>query len=86
MANPIESGSAAVRAASRRPRKKVCTFCAENAKSIDYKDLVRLRKFITERSKIIPRRVTGTCAEHQRMLATAIKRSRYVSLMPYTND
>ncbi len=80
-----ESTSAAVRAV-RRPRKKVCTFCAEKATHIDYKDLVLLRKFITERSKIIPRRVTGTCAEHQRMLAVAIKRSRQVALMPYTND
>ncbi len=85
MAFNKESTSASVRAA-RRPRKKMCAFCAEKATSIDYKDLVKLRKFITERSKIIPRRVTGTCAEHQRMLAVAIKRSRQVALMPYTND
>jgi len=64
----------------RRGRKKVCSFC------VDYKDVPRLRKYVSERAKIIPRRVTGTCAYHQRALTTAIKRARHVALMPYVSD
>ena len=67
-------------------RKKVCQFCADKTEVIDYKDVARLRKFTSERAKILPRRVTGTCARHQRALTTAIKRARYVALMPYVND
>ena len=70
----------------RRSRKKVCSFCMEKAETIDYKDTAKLRKYITERGKIVPRRVTGTCAYHQRELTTAIKRARQIALMPYTND
>ena len=70
----------------RRGRKKVCSFCVEKAESIDYKDIGKLRKYMSERSKIIPRRVTGTCAYHQRALTTAIKRARHVALMPYVSD
>lgn len=70
----------------RRPRKKVCAFCAENIKEIDYKDVAKLRKNMTERSKILPRRVTGACAYHQRKLTTAIKRARFVALLPYVSD
>jgi len=70
----------------RRSRKKVCSFCMEKAETIDYKDTAKLRKYITERGKIVPRRVTGTCAQHQRHLATAIKRARTVALLPYTNN
>lgn len=70
----------------RTSRKKVCSFCVEKAESIDYKDVAKLRKYITERGKIVPRRVTGTCAQHQRELTTAIKRARYVALLPYTNN
>lgn len=66
--------------------KKVCAFCAEKAEYIDYKDVAKLRKYVTERGKIVPRRVTGTCAYHQRHLTTAIKRARYVALLPYTNN
>ena len=69
-----------------RRRKKVCVFCAEKVENIDYKDVARLRKFVSERSKILPRRVTGTCAKHQRELTDAIKRARHVALMPYTID
>ncbi|MBQ3394475.1 MAG: 30S ribosomal protein S18 [Oscillospiraceae bacterium] len=69
----------------RRPnRKKVCAFCREKIDNIDYKDIGRLRKYISESGKIVPRRVTGTCAYHQRHLTTAIKRARYVALLPYT--
>ena len=75
---------------NRRPggkgRRKVCTFCAEKVDFIDYKDTAKLRRFVSERAKILPRRVTGTCAKHQRMVTTAVKRARYMALMPYIND
>lgn len=70
----------------RKSRKKVCAFCVEKAETIDYKDVQKLRKFTSDRAKILPRRVTGTCARHQRDLTTAIKRARQVALMPYTAD
>ena len=70
----------------RRGRKKVCSFCVDRVDHIDYKDINKLRKYISERSKIIPRRVTGTCAEHQRELTTAIKRARHLALLPYVSD
>lgn len=69
-----------------RSRKKVCSFCVDRMDTIDYKDTARLRKYISERAKIIPRRVTGTCAYHQRQLTTAIKRARQVALLPYVSD
>ena len=69
-----------------RRRKKVCVFCAEKVEKIDYKDVARLRKFVSERSKILPRRVTGTCAKHQREVQIAIKRARNVALLPYIAD
>lgn len=69
-----------------RGRKKVCSFCVDRVEHIDYKDLPRLRKYVSERAKIIPRRVTGTCAFHQRKLTVAIKRARYMALMPYVSD
>ena len=70
----------------RKGRRKVCSFCVDKVETIDYKDVPRLRKFISDRSKILPRRVTGTCAAHQRELTTAIKRARHVALLPYTSD
>ena len=66
-----------------RRRKKVCAYCFEEGKSIDYKDVASLKKFISERGKILPRRITGTCAKHQRELTVAIKRARQIALMPY---
>ena len=69
-----------------RKRRKVCQFCVEKTEVIDYKDVSKLKKFVSERSKILPRRVTGTCAKHQRMLTTAIKRARHLALLPYTSD
>jgi small subunit ribosomal protein S18 len=69
-----------------RKRKKVCIFCAEKIENIDYKDVQRLRKFISERGKILPRRISGACAKHQREVNTAIKRARQVALLPYVND
>lgn len=70
----------------RKTRKKVCHFCVDRVDTIDYKDVARLRKFISERAKILPRRATGTCAKHQRELTTAIKRARQLALLPYVND
>ena len=70
----------------RRTRRKVCNFCAEKSEFIDYKDVLKLRKYVSERSKILPRRITGTCAKHQRELTTAIKRARQIALLPYTSD
>ena len=67
-------------------RKKVCAFCTEKVADIDYKDVVRLRKSITERAKIMPRRMTGTCAKHQRQLTTAVKSARHIALLPYVSD
>lgn len=71
---------------AKRPRKKVCMFCVDRAEKIDYKDVGKLRKCMTERGKILPRRVTGTCAAHQRELTKAIKRARHVALLPYTAE
>ena len=69
-----------------RRRRKVCQFCADKATFIDYKDTAKLRRFLSERSKILPRRTTGTCAMHQRQLTEAIKRARQVALLPYVTD
>ena len=70
----------------RKGRRKVCAFCVDKCECIDYKDVAKLQKFTSERAKILPRRVTGTCAKHQRELTTAIKRARQVALMPYISD
>ncbi|MBO5305440.1 MAG: 30S ribosomal protein S18 [Clostridia bacterium] len=69
-----------------RKRKKICIFCADKVDFIDYKDTGKLRKFISERGKILPRRISGTCAKHQRDLNTAIKRARQAALLPYITD
>ncbi len=70
----------------RRGRRKVCKFCADKNMKIDYKDIRTLEKFVTERGKIMPRRMSGVCAKHQRDLAIAIKRARIVALLPYVAD
>ena len=69
-----------------RKRRKVCTFCVDKVEHIDYKDLARLRRFVTERGKILPRRMSGNCAKHQRQLSIAIKRARHIALLPYSAD
>ncbi|MGI6315170.1 MAG: 30S ribosomal protein S18 [Christensenellales bacterium] len=69
-----------------RRRRKVCQFCVDHIKHIDYKDTVRLRKHISERGKILPCRMTGVCAAHQRQLAVAVKRARMMALLPYQAD
>ena len=67
-------------------KRKVCTFCVDHSKEIDYKDVARLKRYITEKGKILPRRQTGTCAEHQRALTVAIKRAREMALLPYVGE
>ena len=69
-----------------RKRRKVCQFCVDKCQSIDYKDTARLKRYMSDRSKILPRRTTGTCAAHQRQLMVAIKRARHVALLPYSVD
>ncbi len=69
-----------------RKRRKICSFCVDKVTTIDYKDAAKLRRFLSERSKILPRRMTGTCAAHQRDLTEAIKRSRHIALIPYVTD
>lgn len=71
---------------NRGRRRKVCAFCADKVETIDYKDVARLRRYLSERAKIVPRRVTGTCARHQRELTVAIKRARHIALLPYVAD
>ena len=71
---------------NRKGRKKVCTFCVEKDAVIDYKDTAKLRRYMSERAKILPKRATGTCAKHQRMLTEAIKRARQIALLPYISD
>lgn len=68
----------------RRPRKKICHFCANKVVSIDYKDYPTLKRYTSDRGKILPRRISGNCAKHQRELTTAIKRARTIALLPYT--
>lgn len=68
----------------RRRRRKVCSFCVDKAKFVDYKEAPKLRRYLTERGKIIPRRISGNCAGHQRQLTRAIKRARFLALLPYS--
>lgn len=70
----------------RRTRRKVCQFCVDKVEHIDYKDIGKLRKFLSEKAKILPRRISGNCAKHQRQMTTAIKRARHIALLPYTTD
>lgn len=70
----------------RRPRRKACQFCVDKVKHIDYKETGSLRRYVSERGKILPRRMTGNCAKHQRQLSVAIKRARFVALLPYSTE
>ena len=70
----------------RKPRRKVCSFCVDKVQDIDYKEVGKLHKFLTERGKILPRRISGTCAKHQRQLTIAIKRATNVALLPFTTE
>ena len=70
----------------KRSRRKVCAFCVDKVETVDYKDVAKLRRYLSERGKFVPRRVTGTCARHQRQLTVAIKRARHLALLPYVSD
>jgi small subunit ribosomal protein S18 len=70
----------------RRKKRRQCNFCADKIEAIDYKEIPKLRRYITERGKILPRRITGNCANHQRQLTIAVKRARVVALLPYTAE
>ncbi|MEO6991758.1 MAG: 30S ribosomal protein S18 [Candidatus Baltobacteraceae bacterium] len=70
----------------RRPKRKVCNFCVEKLHDINYKDATRLRKFVSERGKILPRRISGNCAKHQRSLTVAVKRARVIAFLPFVAD
>ena len=71
---------------AKRAKKKVCVFCVDKVDNIDYKDTAKLRRYVTERGKIVPRRISGTCAKHQRQLTTAIKRARQIALLPFVAE
>ncbi|HHW98509.1 MAG TPA: 30S ribosomal protein S18 [Firmicutes bacterium] len=75
-----------MRRRGRKPRKKVCSFCVDKVTEIDYKEFNKLGRFLTERGKILPRRISGNCARHQRMLTRAIKRARNIALLPFTAE
>ena len=70
----------------RKPKKKICSFCVDKVEAIDYKDVPKLRRYVTERGKILPRRISGNCAKHQRQLTLAIKRARNIALLPFTAE
>ncbi len=71
---------------ARKAKKKVCQFCVDKVVDIDYKDVAKLRRYVSERAKILPRRITGTCAKHQRQLTSAIKRARHIALLPFSAE
>ena len=89
-ATPATAAPAAPAAAKKpirkAPRRKVCAFCLEKATEIDYKDIAKLKKYVTEKGKILPRRMTSVCSKHQRLLSTAIKRARLVALLPFKGE
>jgi S18: ribosomal protein S18 len=72
--------------ATEKAEKKVCAFCMDKIENIDYKDVPRLKRYLSDRAKIIPRRVTGTCARHQRQLTVAVKRARHLAFLPYVGE
>jgi small subunit ribosomal protein S18 len=83
---PNNGGNMRRNSKQRRMKKRVCSFCMDKVEAIDYKDISKLKKYITERGKILPRRISGNCAKHQRELTVAIKRSRNIALLPYTTE
>ena len=83
---PDDKAETQMRRRPMRRRKKVCIFCADQSKAIDYKDVNLLKRYVSERGKILPRRITGNCAKHQRALTVAVKRARHIALMPYSVD
>ncbi|MDQ6766319.1 MAG: 30S ribosomal protein S18 [Candidatus Eremiobacteraeota bacterium] len=85
---PVKRGAATKRKTTkeRKPKRKSCSICLEKLTGLDYKDTLRLRKYITERGKIVPRRISGNCAKHQRWLTDAVKRARVIALLPFTAE
>ena len=81
-----ERGDRPMRGGGRKGRRKVCSFCVDRVEHIDYKDAARLRRFMSDRAKIVPRRQSGTCARHQRVLTIAIKRARHIALLPFESE
>ncbi len=71
---------------NRKAKRKVCNFCVDKVEHIDYKDVAHLRRYVSERAKILPRRISGTCAKHQRQLTLAIKKARHIALLPYSAE
>ena len=84
--NKAEKNDSPMKRRGGRRRKKVCVFCVDKNGVIDYKDVAKLKRYVSERGKILPRRITGNCAKHQRALTVAIKRARHIALMPYVQD
>ncbi|MGI6072510.1 MAG: 30S ribosomal protein S18 [Lachnospiraceae bacterium] len=84
--NKTDRSEAPRRRTTVRRKRKTCAFCGENVPPADYKDVNTLKKYISERGKILPRRITGTCAKHQRAVTTAVKRARHIALLPYSVD
>lgn len=84
--NKAEKTDSSMKRRAPRRRKKVCVFCGDANNVIDYKDVNKLKRYVSERGKILPRRITGNCAKHQRALTVAIKRARHVALMPYVQE
>ena len=84
--NPSQMRNGAMRRGTTRRRPRFCYYCVEKQEHVDYKDVDKLRKYMSEGGKIIPRRVTGNCAKHQRLITEAIKRARYMALLPYSLD
>ena len=82
----MDENKAVKKVVKRMPRRKVCAFCQTKVDNIDYTDVAMLKKYVTEKGKILPRRMTGTCAKHQRVLAVAIKRARLVDLLPFKGE
>lgn len=82
----MENNNASFNRKRHKRRPKVCHFCVDKVEHVDYKDVDKLKKYITERGKIVPRRITGTCAKHQRQVTRAIKRARIIALLPFTSD
>ena len=81
-----EKADSPMKGRSERRRKKVCVFCGKENNEIDYKDVNKLKRYVSERGKILPRRITGNCAKHQRALTVAVKRARHIALMPYVAE
>lgn len=84
--NKTDRADAPLKRRNIRRRKKVCVFCADKSATIDYKDANKLKRYISERGKILPRRITGTCAKHQRAITIAVKRARQIAVLPYVQD